>query len=76
MAPVAAEIIPGLPPAIAVITAMQKEAYRPTIGLTPARIENAIASGISATATVMPDRISARVLDSHPLFNFACFKIR
>ncbi|MNC16422.1 hypothetical protein D3C75_642760 [compost metagenome] len=75
IAPVAAEIIPGLPPAIAVTTAMQKEAYRPTIGLTPARIENAIASGISAIATVIPDRMSLRGLDHQPLFKLYCFKM-
>jgi hypothetical protein len=54
---------------------MQKEAYKPTIGLTPARIEKAIASGISATATVIPDKISVRVLENHPLFKVSCFKI-
>src|SRR5690554_138991 len=45
MAPVAAEIIPGRPPTKAIITAIQKEAYRPTLGSTPAIMEKAIASG-------------------------------
>ena len=50
-APVAAEIMAGRPPTIAVVTAMVKEANRPTRGSTPAMIENAMASGISASAT-------------------------
>ncbi len=59
MAPVAAEIIAGRPPANAVTTAMQNEAYRPTFGSTPAMIENAIASGMSARATTRPESRSA-----------------
>ena len=39
MAPVAAEIMPGLPPKKAIVTAIQKEAYKPTLGSTPAKIE-------------------------------------
>lgn len=65
VAAVAAEIIPGLPPVIATITAMEKEAYNPTFGSTPAMIENAIASGISASATTSPDRMSARIFPNH-----------
>ncbi|MNN88262.1 hypothetical protein D3C81_2059250 [compost metagenome] len=76
IAPVAAEIMPGLPPAIAVTTAIQNEAYKPTIGLTPARMEKAIASGISAMATVIPDKISRRALPLQPLFHFLSVKIR
>ena len=62
IAAVAAEIIPVRPPTIAVIKAIQKEAYRPTFGSTPAIIEKAMASGISAKATTSPARISPRVL--------------
>ncbi len=39
---------PGRPPTIAVTTAMLNDAYSPTLGSTPAMMENAIASGISA----------------------------
>ncbi len=52
--PVAAEIIAGLPPTMAMVTAMVKEANRPTRGSTPAMMENEIASGISASATTKP----------------------
>ena len=65
IAPVAAEIMPGRPPAIEVTTAMQNEAYSPTLGSTPAMIENAIASGIRASATSRPDSTSPRTLPSH-----------
>ena len=41
----------GRPPTIAVVTAMVKDANSPTRGSTPAMIENAMASGISASAT-------------------------
>ena len=58
VAAVAADIIPGLPPVKAHNTAMEKDAYNPTFGSTPAIIENAIASGINAKATTSPDRIS------------------
>lgn len=44
--------------------AMQKDAYKPTCGETPAMIEKAIASGINANATESPDKISARGLES------------
>ncbi len=65
IAPVAAEIIAGRPPAKAITTAMENEAYRPTLGSTPAMIENAIASGISASATTRPERTSPRTLPNH-----------
>ncbi len=64
MAPVAAEIIPGRPPTKAVITAIQNEAYSPTLGSTPAIIEKAIASGTSASATTRPASRSLRILPS------------
>ncbi len=64
MAPVAAEIIPGRPPVKAITTAMQNEAYRPTWGSTPAMIEKAMASGISARATTRPASRSPRTLPS------------
>ena len=59
-APVAAEIIAGRPPTMAMVTAMVKEANRPTRGSTPAMIENEIASGISASATTRPASTSVR----------------
>src|SRR3546814_14340970 len=64
IAPVAAEIMPGRPPVKAMIAAMLKEAYRPTLGSTPAMIEKAMASGISASATTRPASRSFRTLDS------------
>ena len=57
-APVAPEIIPGLPPKIAVTNPTIKAAYKPERGATPATKANAIASGTRAIATVNPDRIS------------------
>jgi hypothetical protein len=51
IAPVAAEIMPDLPPVKSMITAMLNEAYRPTLGSTPAMMEEAMASGMSASAT-------------------------
>ena len=62
MAPVAAEIMPGRPPANAMMVAMLKEAYRPTLGSTPAMMENAMASGMSASATTRPASTSLRTL--------------
>ncbi len=59
-APVAAEIIAGRPPRKAMETAMVNDANRPTRGSTPAMIENEIASGMSASATTRPARISVR----------------
>ncbi len=41
-------------------TAMVKDANRPIRGSTPAMIENAIASGISASATTRPASTSVR----------------
>ena len=65
IAPVAAEIIPGRPPTKLMTTAIQKEAYKPTFGSTPAIIEKAMASGIKARATTSPDKISPRTLENH-----------
>ena len=65
MAPVAAEIIPGRPPAKAITTAIQKEAYSPTRGSTPAMMEKAMASGMSANATTNPASRSLRILENH-----------
>jgi hypothetical protein len=58
IAPVAPEIIPGLPQKIEVIRPTKNAACRPTIGSTFATNENAIASGMRARATVKPERIS------------------
>ncbi|MNF96973.1 hypothetical protein D3C84_797840 [compost metagenome] len=69
MAPVAAEIIPGRPPTKAITTAIQKEAYRPTLGSTPAMIEKAMASGMRARATTRPARMSPRMLENQVCFN-------
>ena len=46
---------------------MVNEANNPTLGSTPAMIENEIASGISASATTRPARTSVRATlgDSH-----------
>ncbi len=60
IAPVAAEIIAGRPPAIAIVTAIVNDAYRPTLGSTPAISENEIASGINASATTRPANSSTR----------------
>jgi hypothetical protein len=68
IAPVAADIIPGRPPTKAVITAMQNEAYNPTFGSTPAMMEKAMASGISASATTVPASKSPRTLPSQSCF--------
>ena len=65
IAPVAAEIMPGRPPVKAMITAMEKEAYKPTFGSTPAIIEKAMASGINASATTSPASRSFLVLENH-----------
>ena len=54
MAPVAAEIIAGRPPTMAMVTAIVKEANNPTRGSTPAMIEKEIASGMRASATTRP----------------------
>ena len=60
MAPVAAEIIAGLPPRNAMDTAIVNDANSPTRGSTPAMIEKEMASGISASATTRPARTSVR----------------
>ena len=60
IAPVAAEIIAGRPPVNAIVTAIVNEANSPTRGSTPARIENEIASGMSASATTRPASASVR----------------
>lgn len=57
-APVAPEIMPGRPPKIAVIRPIRKAAYRPIVGSTWATKEKAMASGIRASATVSPERMS------------------
>jgi hypothetical protein len=64
MAPVAAEIMPGRPPVKAITVAMQNEAYSPTFGSTPAMMEKAMASGISASATTRPASKSLRILEN------------
>ena len=76
MAPVAAEIIAGRPPANAITTAIENEAYSPILGSTPAMIENAIASGMSASATTIPDKRSPRILPNHSVrFNDTTLKV-
>ena len=62
---VAAEIMPGRPPVNAITTAMQNDAYRPTLGSTPAMMEKAMASGIRASATTVPASTSPRTLPNH-----------
>ena len=57
-APVAPEIIPGLPPNTEVIKQTMKAAYKPTSGGTFAIKAKATASGTNARATVKPDKIS------------------
>ena len=57
-APVAPEIIPGLPQIKAVINPTIKAAYKPTKGWTPATNEKETASGTNARATVKPAKIS------------------
>jgi len=49
---------------------MQKEAYKPIIGSTPAIIENPIASGISAKAITIPANISVLILENHSFLFF------
>ena len=63
MAPVAAETIPERPPVKAITTEILKEAYKPTLGSTPAMIEKAMASGIKASATTRPASRSPRMFD-------------
>ena len=68
VAAVTADIMPGRPPVNAVITAIENEAYKPTLGSTPAIIENAIASGIRASATTSPANESPRMLVNQSFF--------
>ncbi len=58
MAPVAPEIIPGLPPKMAVTIPIIKAAYKPVSGDNPAISAKATASGTRAIATVSPDKTS------------------
>ena len=60
MAPAPPDIIPGLPPNIAVTKPAIKAAYRPIKGGKPANIANDSDSGIIVIATVKPARISVR----------------
>src|SRR5688572_30407094 len=48
----------GRPPTTAMVTAIVKEANRPSRGSTPAMIEKAIASGMRARPTTRPARTS------------------
>src|SRR5699024_6065577 len=50
-----------------ITTAIINDAYSPTIASTPAIIEKAIASGINASATTIPERISPLTLETHSL---------
>ena len=58
IAPVAPEIIPGLPPKMAVTIPIIKAAYKPVKGDSPAMSAKATASGTNAIATVNPDKTS------------------
>ncbi|MNG11337.1 hypothetical protein D3C84_948710 [compost metagenome] len=58
VAPAPPEIIPGLPPKIAVTKPAIKAAYKPTKGGNPAKIANDNDSGIMVMATVKPAKIS------------------
>ena len=58
IAPVAPEIIPGLPPNTAVTSPIIKAPYSPIRGSIPAIKAKATASGTKAKATVRPDKIS------------------
>ena len=55
----------GRPPTNEIPPVIQNEAYNPTLGSTPAIIENAIASGISARPTTSPASTSPRMLENH-----------
>lgn len=54
---------------------MQNEAYSPTLGSTPAMMENAIASGISASATTAPAKMSFWTLENHSRLKIVVFKL-
>jgi hypothetical protein len=58
VAPAPPEIIPGLPPKIAVTNPIIKAAYNPTSGGNPASIAKDKDSGIMVIATVRPAKIS------------------
>jgi len=58
MAPVAPDIIPGLPPNILVIRPIENAAYNPVSGFRPAKKANATSYGTNAKATVSPDSTS------------------
>src|SRR5690606_15484181 len=60
VAPAPPEIIPGLPPNIAVIIPIIKAPYNPVKGGNPATIANDKDSGIMVIATVNPAKISVR----------------
>ena len=57
-APVAPDIMPGLPPKMEVTNANIKAAYKPVSGEKPGIKAKAIASGTRANATVNPESIS------------------
>ncbi len=54
--------------ALLMVTAIQKAAYSPTVGSTPAITEKAIASGINAKATTIPDNTSPLTLENQSFF--------
>ena len=58
-APVAPEIIPGLPPKTEVTNPIINAAYNPVSGDKPAIMAKATASGTRAKATVSPERTSS-----------------
>ena len=60
-APVAPDIMPGLPPMTAVISPTIKAAYNPASGASPATNAKATASGTRANETVKPDNRSMLV---------------
>src|ERR1700754_2944897 len=62
---VAAQIIAGRPPVNAITQAITTDAYKPSLGSTAATTEKPIASGMSARATTIPERISSRGLRIH-----------
>lgn len=68
IAPVAAEIMAVRPPKKAIVTAIQKDAYKPTCGSTPAIAEKAMDSGINASPTTRPASTSVRILENHSSF--------
>lgn len=73
-APVAPEIMPGLPPKIEVINPIMKAPYKPMIGEIPATKANATASGTKARATVKPESTSSFILPFVRSIRLNCFK--